>query len=87
MSQAQPFQPNLHPDEEEGIPAADPGPGAPPTAPGFGEGYEPGDYDDDRQAADRQDEDADAGPGIDDEDLDDPNLFDPPDPDEVRRGT
>lgn len=36
MSMAQPFQPNLHPADEDGIPAADPGTGAPETAPGFG---------------------------------------------------
>jgi hypothetical protein len=41
MSQAQPFQPNLHPDRD-GVPAADLGPGAPGTAPGFGvEGEDP----------------------------------------------
>ncbi|KAE8763668.1 hypothetical protein [Georgenia thermotolerans] len=39
MSQAQPFQPNLHPDRE-GVPAADLGPGAPDAAPGFGIGGE-----------------------------------------------
>ncbi|WP_052436354.1 hypothetical protein [Georgenia sp. SUBG003] len=39
---SEPFEPNLRPDAEDGIPAADPGPGAPPTAPGFGiEGEEP----------------------------------------------
>ena len=36
MSMAQPFQPNLHPADEDSIPAADPGTGAPETAPGFG---------------------------------------------------
>jgi len=42
MSMSEPFEPNLRPDAEDGIPAADPGPGAPPTAPGFGiEGEEP----------------------------------------------
>ncbi|MFD1717866.1 hypothetical protein [Georgenia deserti] len=81
MSQAQPFQPNLQPDEERGIPAADPGPGAPPTAPGFGEGYEPGDFDDDQAPADGGA--AAERTGVDDEDLDDPNLFNPPDPEEV----
>lgn len=41
MSQARPFQPNLHP-ERDGVPAADLGPGAPDTAPGFGvEGEDP----------------------------------------------
>lgn len=40
MSQAQPFQPNLHPERDEGIPAADPGPGAPEPAPGVGIGGE-----------------------------------------------
>jgi len=42
MSMSEPFEPNLRPASEDGIPAADPGPGAPPTAPGFGvEGEEP----------------------------------------------
>jgi hypothetical protein len=39
MSMAQPFQPNL-PTEDEGIPAADAGYGAPPPAEGFGVGGE-----------------------------------------------
>jgi hypothetical protein len=42
MSMSEPLEPNLRPASEDGIPAADPGPGAPPTAPGFGvEGEEP----------------------------------------------
>ncbi len=53
---AQPFQPNLHPDDEQGIPAADPGQGAPETAPGFGIGGE----DPDALAA-KQEDDEDAG--------------------------
>ncbi|MCK6211152.1 hypothetical protein KZX45_11415 [Georgenia sp. EYE_87] len=39
---SEPLEPNLRPASADGIPAADPGPGAPPTAPGFGvEGEEP----------------------------------------------
>ncbi len=42
MSMSEPLKPNLRPTSEDGIPAADPGPGAPPTAPGFGiEGEDP----------------------------------------------
>ncbi|GAA4424756.1 hypothetical protein GCM10023169_21690 [Georgenia halophila] len=89
MSQAHPFQPNLHPDDEQGIPAADPGPGAPPTAPGFGEGYEPSEYDDeeaqDEGSDDRESDDEDV-PGKDDEPSGtEANVFEPPDPDDVRR--
>ena len=41
MSMSQPLEPNL-PKPSEGIPAADPGPGAPDTAEGFGiEGEQP----------------------------------------------
>ncbi|WP_341359610.1 hypothetical protein V5H98_18140 [Georgenia sp. M64] len=56
---AQPFQPNLHPADEDGIPAADPGTGAPETAPGFGvEGETP------RVPADTEEpEDADSAGG------------------------
>ncbi|WP_431837183.1 hypothetical protein [Cellulomonas sp. Y8] len=55
MSQAEPFLP--HPDHDQEIAAADPGAGAPDTAPGFGvEGEEPGahprpDHEDDDPAA------------------------------------
>ncbi|MDD9205449.1 hypothetical protein PU560_03070 [Georgenia sp. 10Sc9-8] len=83
MSQAQPFQPNLNPDDPaldpdagQGIPAADPGPGAPPTAPGFGEGYEPSDEDDDGAAADPSDAER---------IREESNAFRPPDPDDVGR--
>ncbi|GAA4285673.1 hypothetical protein [Georgenia daeguensis] len=39
---SEPLEPNLRPASEDGIPAADPGTGAPPTAPGFGiEGEDP----------------------------------------------
>jgi hypothetical protein len=41
MSMSEPLEPDL-PASGDGIPAADPGPGAPPTAPGFGvDGEEP----------------------------------------------
>jgi hypothetical protein len=53
MSMSEPFEPNLRPDAEDGIPAADPGPGAPPTAPGFGiEGEEPDTAQDDAAPGD-----------------------------------
>ncbi|WP_454048751.1 hypothetical protein [Cellulomonas sp. Marseille-Q8402] len=45
MSTAEPFMP--HPDHDETIAAADPGPGAPDTAPGFGVGGEEPDGTDD----------------------------------------
>jgi hypothetical protein len=50
MSMWQPLQPNLGPDDD-GIPAADPGAGAPPTAEGFGIGGEEPDRPEERAGA------------------------------------
>ncbi|MFC4554685.1 hypothetical protein [Georgenia faecalis] len=54
MSMAQPFQPNIRPDE--GIPAADAGAGAPEPSPGFGMGGEDPDTVADAREADGSDE-------------------------------
>ncbi|PRX43406.1 hypothetical protein B0I33_11524 [Prauserella shujinwangii] len=60
MTTSEPFEPNLHPDRDP-IPAADPGRGAPDTAPGFGaEGDEP--EDDPRRTPPGEDGDRDDPP-------------------------
>lgn len=58
---SEPFEPNPH-DDEERIAAADPGPGGPEPAPGFGIGGEDPDRADDGGAGERSDveEDGDA---------------------------
>ncbi|MCZ2838049.1 hypothetical protein [Modestobacter sp. VKM Ac-2985] len=67
-----PFEPNL-PDRDDGIPAADPGAGAPPPAAGFGiEGEEPA-------APEEGSDDAEATPPTE-------TAFPTPDPDDVGRG-
>ncbi|RZU32412.1 hypothetical protein [Blastococcus saxobsidens] len=73
MSMSSPFEPHLGQQDEE-IPAADPGAGAPPPAPGFGPGGEEPDRAEDTGAA------ATGGPGDDGE-----PPFRTPDPHEVRR--
>ena len=51
MSQAEPILPSL-PDPDDGIPAADPGAGAPPPAEGFGVGGEEPDRPPEHRAGD-----------------------------------
>lgn len=60
MSTAEPFMP--HPDHDETIAAADPGQGAPDTAPGFGVGGEDPDAAEDADAPDPTTADDDATP-------------------------
>ncbi|NEK85588.1 hypothetical protein GCU60_07415 [Blastococcus saxobsidens] len=73
MSMSTPFEPHLgRPDE--GIPAADPGAGAPPPAEGFGVGGEEPDRPEQSDAPDTGDSDGRGDP-----------PFRTPDPDEVRR--
>lgn len=72
MSMTAPMEPNL-PNQDEGIPAADPGAGAPPTAEGFGVGG--GEPDTAEQGSD----DAEATPTTE-------TAFQAPDPDDVGRG-
>ncbi|MGY1838703.1 MULTISPECIES: hypothetical protein [unclassified Modestobacter] len=70
MSMTTPFEPNL-PDPDDGIPAADPGQGAPDTAAGFGVGGE--EPDTPEQTAEQQREAAEP----------EHTAFHTPDPDEV----
>ncbi|MGY1847040.1 MULTISPECIES: hypothetical protein [unclassified Blastococcus] len=75
MSMWSPLEPNLG-QPDEGIPAADPGAGAPPPADGFGEGGEEPDRspETDRPAT---------GAGNDDADPPDDPTFRTPDPHDV----
>ncbi len=73
MSMWTPMEPNLG-QEDDGIPAADPGAGAPPPADGFGIGGEEPD----------RPEETDDGPLSDAEQSDNP--FRTPDPGDVGRG-
>ena len=74
---SEPFEPNL-PTGDEGIPAADPGAGAPEPAPGFGIG---GEEPDRPEEADREEQpSADAGGQ-----HADPPPFRTPDPERVSR--
>jgi hypothetical protein len=68
---------------DDGIPAADPGAGAPPTADGFGIGGEEPDRPEEAGTEDVASQDADAH-GTEDGPDDDP-PFRPPDPGEVGR--
>lgn len=73
MSMTSPFEPHLgRPDE--GIPAADPGAGAPPPADGFGVGGEEPDRPEETDAVDTGEADGGGDP-----------PFRTPDPREVRR--
>jgi hypothetical protein len=72
MSMSAPMEPNL-PNADDGIPAADPGAGAPPTAEGFGVGGEEPD------APEEGEGDAEAAPPTD-------TAFRTPEPDDVGRG-
>lgn len=85
MSMSVPFEPNLGP-RDDGIPAADPGAGAPEPAPGFGIGGEepdrPEEPDRSEEPVDEADPEADARAA--DGPADDP-PFRTPDPSEVSR--
>ena len=72
MSMAEPFLP-VDPQPDGGIPAADPGAGAPPPAEGFGVGGE---------EPDRPEETSAVGPEV----HPGPNVFRTPDPSDVHRG-
>jgi hypothetical protein len=76
MSTSSPFEPNLG-SRDEGIPAADPGAGAPEPAPGFGIGGEQPDLVDPTQEV--------PAPAADGGADDDDPPFRPPDPDDVNR--
>ncbi|SEL60067.1 hypothetical protein SAMN04515665_11556 [Blastococcus sp. DSM 46786] len=73
MSMSSPFEPHLR-DQDESIPAADPGAGAPPTADGFGIGGE---------EPDRAPETDRPGPGTEDVDPPEDPTFRTPDPHDV----
>jgi hypothetical protein len=91
MTQFAPLDP-FSSDDEQGIPAADPGPGAPQTAEGYGAGAEEPDRPEqgDRDQGDRDQGDRDQGDG-DQGDRDREALepestpFTTPDPDDVSR--
>jgi hypothetical protein len=72
MSMSMPLEPNLSATPDEGIPAADPGAGAPPPAEGFGVGGEEPDRPEEQPADD-------AGDAV----ADDDPPFRTPDPTEV----
>jgi hypothetical protein len=78
-----PMEPNLG-RGDDGIPAADPGAGAPPTADGFGVGGEEPDRPEDADTQDAGTQDADAHGTTGDGPDDDP-PFRTPDPGEVGR--